>query len=149
MDIDALVKLSEPEVEAFVGSLAAHQLKALAEDLHDALKGEGHVSVFDASSPIHVDIKLAIRPEEIREVDHAEQIAFAQGQLCVARPEDVVAYKLVFGSPQDLADARSILVRQKARLDWRALNALCSQLGVTGDLDKLLAEIGRASSNLH
>jgi hypothetical protein len=49
-------------------------------------------------------------------------------------------FKLKFGSPQDIQDARSILVRQAGRLDMARLRALAETIGVRTALDALVSE---------
>lgn len=145
MDADALVSFQAGDATAFVQALASQSLQASEDDLRDALKEGSHVTVFDTGSMFHVDLKLARTPEERREVTEAEDVEYGKGRLRVARPEDVIAYKLLFGSPQDLADARSILVRQEKRLRWAELDALSRRLGVRSLLVGVAREVGLAT----
>lgn len=73
------------------------------------------------------------------QVRSAAAIDFKGQTIWVARPEETVAFKLKFGSEQDLQDARSILIRQEGRLDMQWLRALAKKLGVEPSLDDLNA----------
>ena len=144
MDVDALVKLNKTQAETLASALRNHDLQASAADFTDALRDRSHVTAFDSKSPIHVDIKIAATPEELAEISGARDIDFAPGRLRVVRPEDTIAFKLLFGSLQDLADARSILVRQKERLDLAALRVLCKRLKVLAALEAEMKRVGTA-----
>lgn len=106
-------------------------------DLIDAIREKSHATVVDTDSALHVDVKIALTPEEREEVADGQEVAFGGARLRIVGPEDTIAYKLLFGSPQDLADARSILVRQGHRIDRARLEAPCARLDVTGRLGAL------------
>jgi hypothetical protein len=134
MDVDAMVVLAEPQAEGFVAALHAAGLAASAHDFHAAFRDPAHVTVFDDRTGFHVDVKLARTAAEREQVADAVAIPFRDGALVVARPEDTIAFKLRFGSPQDLADARSILVRQAGKLDENRLQAWALRLDVVAAL---------------
>lgn len=140
-DIDALLLLAPPQVEPLTAALAARGLQVSAADFRDAIGEGGHVTIFDEASPFHVDAKLARTPEEREEVLRAETVTLASGTLRVVPPEETVAFKLAYGTPLDVQDARSILVRRAGRLDEDRLRDLARRLGVTESLERLRAEV--------
>ncbi|HLE47174.1 MAG TPA: hypothetical protein VI818_02665 [Candidatus Thermoplasmatota archaeon] len=142
MDVDALARLETKRIEALFLSCKGERLQFEVEDARDALRGEGHLTIFDLDSPYHVDVKVARTVPEVLQVSSGVSVEFEEGILHVASPEDTVAYKLLFGSPQDIADARSILVRQQARLDWATMLKTCVRLGVAKKLEGVLFEVG-------
>lgn len=142
-DIDAMVVFELTQVEGFVDALARQGLRVGRLDFRDAFEDRSHVTAFDDRTGFHVDVKLAFTAEEKVQVGDAVRIPYHEGALSVIRPEDTVAYKLKFGSPQDIADARSVLVRQEGRLDHGRLRALTLRLGVAAELDRLEREIQR------
>lgn len=82
-----------------------------------------------------------VRGERERaQVRDAVEVPFHGAHLRIARPEETVAYKLRYGSEQDLKDARSILVRRAGQMDLGRLRSVARQLGVEAELDKMLAE---------
>lgn len=113
-DIDVLIRLRPDEDAAFAESLRAEGLAASAEDSAAARDDRSHVTVFDDAGSIQLDLKICRGILEDEQVLAAVEIVLGGGRLCVARPEDTVAFKLKFGTPQDLADARGILARQGA-----------------------------------
>lgn len=139
-DVDTIVVLDPPRLSAFASALRAEGLEFDERDLTDALTDGAHVSIFDPRTLFHVDIKPARSAAEREQAEFAIVLTTTMGPLRVATAEHTVAYKLLYGSPQDLADARSILIRQAGRLDIPRLRALADALGVGSQLDTLLAD---------
>lgn len=140
-NIDTLVALEEGDVERFVEAVEDESFQVDRYAVEKAFEDRSHVTVFDRESAYHVDVKLALSPEERAEVEAAVVVPFEGGDLRIAPPEEVVAWKLKFGSPQDLLDARSILVRQGDDLDVDRLVLLAGRLGVEKALERLMAEV--------
>lgn len=143
-DVDCLLDLPPEATGAFVNALAAEGLKVFPGGLEAAPSGRSHVTILDEGSAYHVDCKLAVTADERAQVRDAKEVALPQGRLRVARAEDTVAYKVLFGSPQDLQDVRSILIRQAGRLDLGRLRALARRLGVGERVEELLSETSPA-----
>lgn len=141
-DIDVLVALGLPDIDRFVRCLRAEGLAASDFDLREAFRDPGQVTVSGEAIGILIDLKLARTPSEAAQVRSAVDVAYEAGRLRVARPEDMVVFKLKFGSPRDVQDARSILVRQAGRLDLRRMWALAERIGVRAALHGLLRELG-------
>ena len=140
-DVDAMVSLDRGHIAPLAEALHRQGLKASAHDFEDAFRDRSHVTVFDDRTGFHVDVKLAFTQDERAQVLDARRVPFGGGGLTIARPEDTIAYKLKFGSPQDLADARSILVRQEGRLDLARLESFASRLGVAAEWERLRSEV--------
>lgn len=142
--VDALVHLEDASfVASFVDALRADGLSADARDFEDALRGAGHVTVFDEVTVFHVDVKVARTAAEVEQVASARVVSFHGGELSFARPEDTLAYKLSFGTDQDVKDARSILALQAGRLDEARLAAIARRLGVTEALRRAQDAVAR------
>lgn len=134
MDVDALIRLDEEHAKTLADAARGEGLRVDPQDLVDAISEKSHATVFDTDSALHVDVKIASTPEEREEVANAHEVAFGDARLRIVAPEDTIAFKLKFGTPKDLADARSILVRRGDRLDRRRLQTLCARLKVTDRL---------------
>lgn len=143
MDVDALVRFERSQADALVAAAADEGLQVSADDLADALSDRSHVTVADTGSALHVDMKFAVSDEERAEIENAVDVDLGSGRLRIVAAEDTVAFKLKFGSEQDLADARSILARQEGKLDVGRLETLCVRLGV----QDRLAEVRRDVEN--
>lgn len=138
--MDALVALPPERVPGFVAALGQEGFSVDGRDFADAMVDGSHVTVFDQQSPFHVDVKLATTAPEMEELKDSVEITFSDGAVAVPQPEEVVAFKLSYGSPQDLQDARSILARQAERLDRARLRALARRLDVEDALDEALRD---------
>lgn len=139
-DVDALIFLASPRAGEFADLLQREGLTVDPRDLAEALSDGGHVTVFDEASVFHVDCKMATTPAERAELASAREIPYEGATLRVVAPEETLAFKLLFGSAQDLQDARSILIRQEGRLDLARLRGLARELRVENALDALLAD---------
>lgn len=143
-DVDAIVELPREKVSALTEALSAEGLDAAPRDFQDALLDRTHVTVFHESG-FHVDVKLARTARELDEIARAREEPVTGGLLRLVPPEETVAFKLKFGTPRDVEDARGILVRQAGSLDLKRLWALAAELGVGSALNALLKEIGEHS----
>lgn len=133
-DADALVDAKPGDAEPLSSSLARRGLAMDPRDLFDAFRDGSHVTITAEDSVFYVDAKLARSAIEKRQVTEAALIPFREGSLRVVRPEETIAFKLSFGSPKDIQDARSILVRAADRIERSRLTAFAIQLGVTEQL---------------
>lgn len=139
-DVDVLIDLAPSQDDAFVAALFKEGLELDPRDLRDARDDRSHVTIHHPPSTFHVDLKLATTPEERDEIAGGVVVELGRGRVVIPSPEQVIAYKLLYGTPQDVADARSILVRQEGRLDLPGLRDLASRLGVAEALAQLLSE---------
>lgn len=143
-DLDAMVVLPPDRVTRFVEALRRQGLETSVADFQDALEEPNHVSVFDPGSIFYVDVKLALTPEEREQVVHAVETEPRPGRrMHVAAAEDTVAFKIAYGSPQDLEDARAILERSGGSMDLTRARAVAERLGVVATFDRLLSETNR------
>ncbi|MHB8604473.1 MAG: hypothetical protein ACYDCK_04390 [Thermoplasmatota archaeon] len=122
----------EPQkLAALALSLGAHGFGVSADDLRAASVDGTHLSIFPRESDRYVDVKPASDPRALRTVRGGVSVELAGARVRVASPEDTIANKLAFGSEQDVADADSIYLRNRERLDIPHIDALCLDLGVT------------------
>lgn len=145
VDIDALVRYEAGDADALATALEDLGFRVAERDLRAGLDDDSHVSVFVEGSPFHVDLNPALDPLVEEEIDDAVTVEIDEGPIRVVRPEETIAYKLAYGSPQDLADARSILVRRGDRLDRDRLRRFVDRLDVAGRLEELASETRRSS----
>lgn len=143
MDVAVLATWQAAQVDAFVQALAREGLRSSAADLRDALHDGSHVTLFDTDSTFHVDVKPAASRAEREEVARGVALDFHGGRPSFAPAEETVAFKLSFGTPQDLQDARSIVVRQGEALDLARVRQVARRLGAEDALDDLLAQTAR------
>lgn len=137
-DVDCLLDLPPGNESRLASALATEGLSVRPADFLAARKDLSHVTVFDEHGPFHVDCKLVRTPEEREQVRDALRVDISTGEMWVARAEETIAFKLKFGSPQDLKDASSIVVRQAGKLDEARLLGFALRLGVLREVQDLL-----------
>lgn len=127
-DIDVLVILAPERFARFVTALRRRRLDTTLYDLTDGLSQRSHVTVRDTRSTDHwIDLKFALSAEEREEVLRAARVG--PDRLPIAAAEETIAYKIKFGSDQDLRDARGILLARR-ELDRARILALARHLRV-------------------
>ena len=143
-DLDVLLDLPAAAASAFAQAMKAERLAVSTYDLELSFDDGSHVTAFDeAEQGIHLDLKLALTPEERDQVRDAAELQVEGVPLRVARPEETIAFKLHFGSERDLGDARAILVRQRGRLDEARLEGFARRLHVEEALARLREDVAR------
>jgi len=142
-DADALLLLSETKFEAFAEILAGIGLLTTPADLRDAYEERSHVTFVDQRGPFHVDGKFARSPAELSEVESAKRIELPEGTFYVTAVEETIAFKLSYGSAQDLEDVRGILAISGDQIDPARLGPILADLGVTQVYRQLQEEIAR------
>lgn len=146
--LDALVRYEKDDVERWTEALAAEGLETSVRDLRLGLEQRSHVSIFTEDPVLTVDVRPALDARETDEIRDAVEIDLGGEPVRIARAEDTVVFKLVFGSEQDRQDARSILARQGDRLDEDRLTRLADREGVLGSLRSLQEEVDEAIEEL-
>lgn len=141
MDVGSLSSWRKDQAEEFSRALHAEGLHVALDDLLDAPE-DGSLTVFDADGIFHVDVKPARTPDETDELGNARLVHVDGAPLRIAAPEETIAFKLAFGNPQDIQDARSILVRQAGALDTTRLEQVAARLGIRPALDQMRSETG-------
>lgn len=136
-DVNTLVLYDEARVPALVSALRAEGSSVDPRDLLDALREGGPVSVFHEGSVFWLDAKVAKSAVEREQIADAASVIVRGQALRIVRPEETIAFKLAFGTPKDVQDARSILVRQEGALDEARLAAFAARLGVVDKLATL------------
>ncbi len=143
-DVDAIVRYRPEDAPRIADALSAHDLTVDEQDLCDALDDGSHVTVFAGSTGYRVDVIPAVRPERVAQLDSAVRVDLLGREVPVASVEATIAYKLRFGSPQDIRDAEGVYARQRRRLDSDVLGRLCTNLGVEDHLASLTRRVDAA-----
>jgi len=129
-DIDLLLMIDPKKALAFVQFLKDMDMMADLEDLEVALNEKSHFSAVDKETIFRLDIKGIYTEMDKRTLKNRRAIDFHGTTIFFASPEDTIANKLFFGSPQDIHDAEGIYLRQHAFLDLDQLQKTCGLLKV-------------------
>ena len=136
-DVDVLADLREKDVPRLMVELRKRGLRVAEWDLRAAISEGSHCTVDDARSEYRLDLAPAVSFEARHSLRHRVRVRTQGVALPIAAPEHTIVMKLKFGSPQDLEDALAIYLRQKARLDVRAMTGFASRVGVLPELEDL------------
>ena len=129
-DIDLLIKIEPKDPVAFVQFLKEMDLMADLDDLEIALNEKSHFSAVDRKTLFRLDIKGIYTEMDKRTLEKRRSVDYNGTMIYFASPEDTIANKLFFGSPQDILDAEGIYLRQYPSLDMNRLEQTCDFLKV-------------------
>lgn len=113
-DIDATVLGAKLDLGRTLAMLARHDIRPRIADAMAFARQHQILLVRHEPSGVDIDVSLAWLPFEEEAVRAHEQRDFAGVTIHVARPEDLLIYKLVAARPRDLDDAEKLLVLHAA-----------------------------------
>ncbi|MGI0129761.1 MAG: hypothetical protein ACREDE_09345 [Thermoplasmata archaeon] len=126
-DVDFLVLVPERNLPRLAAELGRRRLRlADRPDLADAFREHTPVSVHVEGSLFRVDVKFAAGEEEAQEVRDGVRL---DNGLTVPTVEHVVAYKILFGSPQDYLDAQRVIEMNGHEIDEEKLRSVMQRRG--------------------
>jgi len=138
-DVDFLCGVQDLAVlkPALKGS--GYVLEHRTGDSEDPISDVIRIEVGSEESPYEIDVIAGIRGAPPGLLQRARVVRFAEVDLKIAGPEDMIILKLLGGSPLDIKDARGILRVQKDRIDPVLLRQICPP-NLGGALDGLLLD---------
>ncbi|MFB6088959.1 MAG: nucleotidyltransferase [Candidatus Aenigmatarchaeota archaeon] len=140
MDIDFLMKVDKNDIKSLVSFLKENDFFASERDFNLALKEESHCSMIDRESSLRLDIKGIYDKRDRKTLENKVSVNFEGTKINIASPEDTVVNKLLFGSEQDIKDAKSIIIRQED-LDEEYIKKLTKEIGVLEDYKSLKRDV--------
>lgn len=136
-DVDVIAAVEPGKVPMIVEGFRRAGFALSAQDLHDALVEGGHVTVHDSRSVYRIDLVPARTDAHREALRTKRRVPWRGRRLPFAAPEHTIVMKLRWGSEQDLEDALAIYLRQKGRLDLRAMRSFARRNHVTRELKNL------------
>ncbi len=136
-DIDFLIILKEENIKKFLEFCNKTGLSADEDEIKQALKEKSHVTIFDNESVYRLNIKGIYDELDKITFSRRKKVKFRNLNIWVNTPEDSILAKLVYGSPQDLNDAKSIFLRQKEGIDINYLKKQAKYFKVIDLLNSL------------
>jgi len=137
MDIDIIIsqkdnfKILEKTFKANGFDIAENEIKI-------ALEETSHCTIFHDTYPYRIDLQGIYSGLDKIAFDNKEKRKALGISLMIEKIEDAIIGKLVYGSQQDLEDAKSILENQKEKIDLKYLNNYAKELGLSDKLRKLI-----------
>jgi hypothetical protein len=139
-DCDVILSLSEEQLDGFVACLRKEGFRIREYDVREALREKSHFNAYLGTAPFRVDFSWRTGSLAEHGFDRARRVSLLGIRVHMESPEDVIIAKLVYGSPQDLEDAKAILAMQK-KLDGKYLARRAAEEGVKSKLGQLYKSI--------
>lgn len=140
IDCDIILSLEEKQLKGFAECLEKQGFRIREHDVFEGFKEKSHFNAYLGKSPFRADFSWRKGPLAEHGFERAETIKLFGILTRIEAPEDVIIAKLVYGSPQDLEDAKSILHAQK-NLDKNYIDKRAEEEGVKDRLEKIYEEI--------
>ena len=118
MDLDVVILVKEGEIEKLANSLRKNKFEADLDEIKRSLKEKTHITIFLKNSPYRIDLKGIYTSLDQASIRRRRKIKLFGRNVWIESPEDIVIAKLVYGSQQDLEDAKAILIKQKLDLNY-------------------------------
>lgn len=136
-DVDVIAAIDPGKIPKIVAGFRRAGFVASAQDMHDALIEGGHVTIHDTRSAYRIHLVPARTDAHREALRTKRRVAWRGRRLPLAAPEHTIVMKLRFGSEQDLEDALAMYLRQKDRLDLRAMRSFARRNRVERALQDL------------
>ncbi|WXG42137.1 MAG: DUF6036 family nucleotidyltransferase [Candidatus Freyarchaeum deiterrae] len=143
-DLDVVINIKPSEKESIaklVSAFKKHGLDVLENEIVSSLKERSHFSVFDTKSPLRVDAKGVYTRLDSKALENRRKTKLLGLNGWAASPEDTIIAKLIYGSPQDIEDAMSIMLSLRNKIDFKYLNQRAEQENVQEQLKELLGKL--------
>ncbi len=122
-DVDVIAVIEARQIPKIVAGFQRFGFFASGQDLHDALVEGGHVTIHDTRSTYRIDLVPASTAAHRETLKGKRRIVWRHRRLPLAAPEQT--------------DALGIYVRQKKKLNFRAMRDFARRHGVTRELNDL------------
>ena len=117
-DIDVSLSVGPEEIAVVEDACTAIGLEPLVANPADFARETFVLPVRSGSSGVRVDFIFSNTEFERLAVDRAVHVTLSGETVPFASPEDLILFKLFAGRARDIDDARSVVGRQGAGLDW-------------------------------
>jgi len=112
-DCDIILSLEESQLKEFAECMKKHGFQIREHDLIEGFREKSHFNAYLGDSPFRADFSWRKGSLAEHGFKRAKDTKLFGILVRMEAPEDVVIAKLVYGSPQDLEDAKAILHAQK------------------------------------
>lgn len=142
LDCDIVISLQQDGIKDFCACLKKNGFRIREQDILMAFKEKSHFNAYlDNLSVFRADFSWKDSSNlNIQGFAHSKEETLFGVRVRMERPEDIIIAKLVYGSPQDIDDAKAILLRQK-QLGKSYLLKRADEEGVRKELEALLKEV--------
>jgi hypothetical protein len=137
MDLDIVVLIKNAKIKKLCESLKKNNFEVDEEEIKRAFRERTHVPIFFKNSPYRIDLKGVYSTLDKASLLNRKKVKLLGKSVWIESPEDVIITKLVYGSEQDLNDAKAIILNQK-KLNLSYLSKRAKEEKVVKKLKKLM-----------
>jgi hypothetical protein len=139
-DCDIVLSLEEMHLAGFAACMKKYGFRIREHDMLEGFKEKGHFNAYYGMTAFRADFSWRNGSLAEHGFERAKDARLFGILARMEAPEDVIIAKLVYGSPQDLDDAKAILLAQK-KLDKEYLGKRAAEERVWDKLKQLYASI--------
>jgi site-specific DNA-adenine methylase len=136
-DCDIVLSMEEAQIKDFANCLKKHEFSIREYDVIEGFKDKSHFNAYYKDSPYRADFSWKNTSLDEHGFERAKKVKLFGTLVKMEAPEDIIIAKLVYGSPQDLEDAKAIFLAQK-NMDKGYIEKRAQEEGVNEKLQALL-----------
>jgi hypothetical protein len=127
-DVDATIPGADLDLTALIKRLGAHGIAPRHRDAMKFARRSQVLLLTHKASGVDLDVSLAWIGFELEAIRRARELTFGSARIRVARPEDLLIYKLIANRPQDLWDAERLLLLFRDKIDLDRVRRVLREL---------------------
>jgi len=117
-DIDITMDLGLESLDNIKKIVSSLKLKILVKDVNNFVKKTMVLPVIDEATGIRVDFIFSFSAYEKKAIQRAKEVKIGKTMVKFAALEDLIIHKIIAGRPRDIADIKSVLLKNP-RIDKR------------------------------
>lgn len=141
LDIDVIIDDTNEKINNLQNILRKNGFDLYQNEILKTIHEHSHCSIFHKNFPFRIDLQGVYSPLDERAIQNREKRLFLNYEAFVEKAEDLVIAKLVYGSHQDLEDAKVVIFRQKEKLDMDYLQVHTEKEQVEEKLTQILKDL--------
>jgi hypothetical protein len=110
-DIDVTLGVEPAEAAPVLAVIEQLGLQILVSDVHDFLRQTFVLPARDPKTGIRIDFVFSLSQFERAAIERAVTVAYDGVEVRFASVEDLIIQKIVAGRPRDLADAKTVILK--------------------------------------
>lgn len=140
MDIDIIVDHTKLDREDFVNFLKSNNFDATLKDF-EGFDEQTHCSIFYKDGMFRIDIKGVYTALERESIDKSIVGLYDGISIKIDNPQNIVLFKLKYGSEQDYEDALAVYIRNMEIINKEELKEKAKEMSVSDKLESFLNEV--------
>jgi hypothetical protein len=129
-DIDVTLGIGPRRLNEVLERCRELGLETLPEDVQRFVRRTFVLPVRDHDTGIRVDLIFSTTPYETEAIGRAVRVEVGGADVPFASAEDLIIHKLFAARARDVEDARGVVRRKGAELDWDYMRRWCEEFAV-------------------